>query len=85
MRDPIADVPREHLVPQLADAMVKLLHNAELCRQMAAAGLDRVSRAFAWQQKATQMVAIYHDLLELPPDTSRQSPSANCHPAFGLR
>lgn len=60
--------PRTELVGRLSMAMATLLRNPERCRKMSSASVERAQKCFAWPKKAAQVVAIYRDLLDLPPE-----------------
>ena len=57
---------REELIGQLSDAMATLLRNPDQCQRMSVAAIDRVRRGFTWTRKASQINAIYRDILDIP-------------------
>jgi glycosyltransferase involved in cell wall biosynthesis len=58
--------PRQELISQLSAAMATLLRNPEQCRRMSVAAIERVRREFTWAQKASQISAVYRDVLDIP-------------------
>jgi glycosyltransferase involved in cell wall biosynthesis len=56
---------RESFVRGLADAMLRLIRNPELRKQMSAAGKIRVrTNLYDWNQKTTRLLEIYSELLK---------------------
>lgn len=51
--------PRTDFVDRIADAILRLARDPDLCLAMGAAGTDRVQRAFDWQGKIDRIEQIY--------------------------
>jgi glycosyltransferase involved in cell wall biosynthesis len=57
----VPPLSREQFVKDLADAMLKLAHSAELRREMGRAGRRRVEESFDWERKVDQILKIYSE------------------------
>ena len=65
----VSPVPRDTFAERLAEAVLKLAQDRELCKKMGRAGSGKIHAEYDWEKKVNRMVDVYWEVLDRSSNT----------------